>query len=100
MRLLLKNILTAEVIVLAHKVGCLKELIHIHEGTDADEAAENVPKPEVSSAEVVGYTAASNLHSDSVGDVVIPNYACNTAGDRSDKEEQQAEVHCVLVVVL
>lgn len=91
--------LAVDIVVSVHLVDSLKHLVQINKGSDKDERADNIPQPEISSAEAVGDAASFQFVADSVGNSVIPNNTGNTKGQRNNDKYQQAEVHSLFAVV-
>ena len=73
--------------------------MQINERTDDDDAANDVPKPEISSAEAIVNTAALQLSADTVRNSVVPNDAGNTEGDGANDKCKEAEMHGLLAVI-
>ena len=74
-------ILAVDVEVAVDVVQSLHHLMNVDEGTDQDQAAQNIPQPEGSGAQLGVHAAASCLVAHTLGQVVHPDQGINAQGD-------------------
>lgn len=91
--------LTVHVVMPVHQIRGLEQLVQVDKGSNNDQAAQNIPEPEVGRAEAVCNTASDQLIADTVGNFVIPNDGADAKGDGGNDKQQQAEMHGLFAVI-
>ena len=70
--------------MLTNLIGCIAELVNVNKRPDKNQGAQNIPQPEIRSAEIGINSAAPQLVSDSVGNVMEPDKDSDAQRDRPD----------------
>ena len=85
--------------MLTNLIGCIAELVNVNKRPDKNQGAQNIPQPEIRSAEIGINSAAPQLVSDSVGNVMEPDKDSDAQRDRPYQKEKQAIMHGFLTVI-
>ena len=94
------EILAVYIVVSAELVHSLQQLVHINQGTNAEqECAQHTPAPERACAKVIADTTTLQFLADSCADLVAPYDGGDTEGQPGEQECHQAEMSGLLTVI-
>ncbi len=91
--------LTFAVVILVDEIDGLCDSVKINKRTYENKESENVPEPEIRSAESVIDTASFELCADTLAEFVEPHDCADFKSEGSNNEEQQTVIHSLFTVV-